>query len=1113
MVTVRDGESLEEVSYISDVLEPSNQNMNRVLRGWVFALLLVDANAPSSEHVLLGTLLSLGVHSLGCFLGGGNSFLCCLGLNSGFFLAVFTAVVIAVNSCVLTSCWPQYVELCRKFPRGDMKRFLLLGTVLHSVSLASSSFIEEEHQVWYFLFLTFSLVTLACLYKSLMPSEALYGGFLLVLHRILRKMNQTGDKWASLPDIGDWLVQPGQKTFLTAVFLLGQSNISVGGGSNHYIRRRRVSPIYQEEEGQSNISGGGGGSNHYIRRRRVSPIYQEEEEGRSNISGGGGSVQYISGRRRVSSLYQWEEGQSNISVGGGGSVHYISGRRVKPLYQEEEGQSNISVGGGSNHYIRRRRVSPIYQWEEGQTIISGGGGSNQYIRRRRVSPIYQWEEEGQFNISVGGGSVQYISGGGGSVQYISGRRRVSSIYQWEEGQSNISVGGGGSVQYIRRRRVSSIYQWEEGQSNIYQWEEEGQSNIYQEEEGQSNISVGGGGSVQYISGRRRVSSIYQWEEGQSNIYQEEEGLLGVCVSCHYLNTRSSRRDLILYSIAAAYIYCCRAATGSVLLPFAYPLSSRNKLSWHCEGSYRSLSCGGNNKPSWHCEDSYRSLSCEGNDKLSWHCKDSYRSLSCGGNNKPSWHCEDSYRSLSCGGNDKLSWHCEDSYRSLSCGGNDKPSWGVTEVMVFWGVLCVLVVKSVVNLWHTNDSPLGVFTCTCALVSALLHRPHTVLLVPAQVLCSAHIHRACLRMGVRWNTIAHIWLGWVFYFYQGNSNSLASIDVASGYVGLERYSLGTVGLQLVLHTYSAPILSHMLLINGVEHNARKGVFPNYQLFLVLVWKKMERAVASARIAGQDEGFLDESMTAGVTETSELLKELPSTSSSETSDLDNKEDSLGVKAVTPTSQPSWSAVYSSGAGAEVPPSRISNDELQMNELRGHRLYNPLSDSKQDQIWACSDEKGIGTVKKGLTSKSVKATALGFASQSVRPFFNLEFKGLDVCLKQPRLCFRHAGSILYQSMVIVSGNIHLIFRKHLVDVYATSLYTRVLPLATFCSLVIAQRYHLFVWSVFSPKLLYETMHTIVIFTLLVVTEVCFQLANALVVLSSTAEDGEIEVRISVG
>nr|CAD7266443.1 unnamed protein product [Timema shepardi] len=42
--------------------------------------------------------------------------------------------------------------------------------------------------------------------------------------------------------------------------------------------------------------------------------------------------------------------------------------------------------------------------------------------------------------------------------------------------------------------------------------------------------------------------------------------------------------------------------------------------------------------------------------------------------------------------------------------------------------------------------------------------------------------------------------------------------------------------------------------------------------------------------------------------------------------NKEDSLGVEAVTPTSQPSGSVVSPSGSGAEVPPSRISNDEVQ-------------------------------------------------------------------------------------------------------------------------------------------------------------------------------------------
>nr|CAD7411998.1 unnamed protein product [Timema poppensis] len=42
--------------------------------------------------------------------------------------------------------------------------------------------------------------------------------------------------------------------------------------------------------------------------------------------------------------------------------------------------------------------------------------------------------------------------------------------------------------------------------------------------------------------------------------------------------------------------------------------------------------------------------------------------------------------------------------------------------------------------------------------------------------------------------------------------------------------------------------------------------------------------------------------------------------------NKLDSLDVETVTSMSQPSRSAVSSSGSGAEVPPSRISNDELQ-------------------------------------------------------------------------------------------------------------------------------------------------------------------------------------------
>lgn len=37
------------------------------------------------------------------------------------------------------------------------------------------------------------------------------------------------------------------------------------------------------------------------------------------------------------------------------------------------------------------------------------------------------------------------------------------------------------------------------------------------------------------------------------------------------------------------------------------------------------------------------------------------------------------------------------------------------------------------------------------------------------------------------------------------------------------------------------------------------------------------------------------------------------------------------------------------------------------------------------------------------------------------------------------------------------------------------RSVPAAAYVVLVTALRYHLFIWSVFSPKLLYESMHTL--------------------------------------
>jgi ethanolaminephosphotransferase len=54
-------------------------------------------------------------------------------------------------------------------------------------------------------------------------------------------------------------------------------------------------------------------------------------------------------------------------------------------------------------------------------------------------------------------------------------------------------------------------------------------------------------------------------------------------------------------------------------------------------------------------------------------------------------------------------------------------------------------------------------------------------------------------------LAYIWLSKVCFFYLGNSNSLASIDVGAGYTGMESFSPGIVSTLLAIHTYSGPVL--------------------------------------------------------------------------------------------------------------------------------------------------------------------------------------------------------------------------------------------------------------------------------------------------------------------
>lgn len=113
----------------------------------------------------------------------------------------------------------------------NFSKFLAFGIILHGISTISSSFIEEEHQIWYYINNTVWIILYLIETKHLLKAKSaknpkptqleelsfaenqlkwflLFGG-----HLIARRLNQTGDKWLSVPDIGDWLQLEENRTW------------------------------------------------------------------------------------------------------------------------------------------------------------------------------------------------------------------------------------------------------------------------------------------------------------------------------------------------------------------------------------------------------------------------------------------------------------------------------------------------------------------------------------------------------------------------------------------------------------------------------------------------------------------------------------------------------------------------------------------------------------------------------------------------------------------------------------------------------------------------------------------------------------------------------------
>ncbi|OQR78638.1 GPI ethanolamine phosphate transferase 2-like [Tropilaelaps mercedesae] len=99
----------------------------------------------------------------------------------------------------------------------------LMGLGLHAGSLVGSSFVEEEHQTWYFLSVTIGVAgALLAPSMKIGKEELIKVCRVLLLSRILRGWNRTGDKWIHLPVYADYVLR--QPALASALILVTAHN-------------------------------------------------------------------------------------------------------------------------------------------------------------------------------------------------------------------------------------------------------------------------------------------------------------------------------------------------------------------------------------------------------------------------------------------------------------------------------------------------------------------------------------------------------------------------------------------------------------------------------------------------------------------------------------------------------------------------------------------------------------------------------------------------------------------------------------------------------------------------------------------------------------------------
>uniref|UniRef100_A0A8C6BDH9 Phosphatidylinositol glycan anchor biosynthesis class G (EMM blood group) n=1 Tax=Monodon monoceros TaxID=40151 RepID=A0A8C6BDH9_MONMO len=165
--------------------------------------------------------------------------------------------------------------------------------------------------------------------------------------------------------------------------------------------------------------------------------------------------------------------------------------------------------------------------------------------------------------------------------------------------------------------------------------------------------------------------------------------------------------------------------------------------------------------------------------------------------------------------------------------NKDISKGITEArFVYVFVLGILftgtkgLLKSQITADDFTVKTVGLWEIYSGLVllAALLLRPHNLpvlaLSLVIQTIMTQFVWRP-LRHNAAEVTVMHYWFGQAFFYFQGNSNSIATVDISAGFVGLDAYVEIPAMLLTTFATYTGPVLWASHLVNFLTSEASSG----------------------------------------------------------------------------------------------------------------------------------------------------------------------------------------------------------------------------------------------------------------------------------------------------